>query len=334
MTDESQANPTREPSQSFREATEARLQQEHEAKFGQPESRDDTSPTAELGDEEAAEREPEEVEAEESEQDHPEADTEAEASDEDIEPDSEWTAREAEWSEKVEKAEEARKSMERDYRHKTHKLSENVRAVESEAQEVKQTAEYYNNLAQAELQRFQSINWQQLQTQPEQYQQAQQAWMQANQVAQQRKQELEMITKRAEEMSRKNQDRLAEHSRGVLMHQIPSWGGDVYNELREFAEKEYDYSGEEFDKIVDWRPMKMLYDAKQAANVRAESVNVVKKIGKKRGRKAPGRTADGQPRNQRGQFQKARDEAFSNPGDKQRTRDYFKKRLERERGRQ
>jgi hypothetical protein len=132
-------------------------------------------------------------------------------------------------------------------------------------------------------------------------------------------------------MRAQQNERIAEHSRGVLMHQIPNWGGEVYSKLREFAEKEYDYTGEEFDKIVDWRPMKMIYDAHQATQTKRQAAKVVKKIGRKSGRKAPGKTAAGQPRNAQGQFQAAREKSLHSPGDRAAFREYQQRRLELER---
>ena len=326
MTESNMANPSGEPSLSFREATEQRLRQE--ADNAQPDLRevgaqDDTSP-----DPEADQRETEDDLVEESEEGQPEAGEDEEAVEE---PESEWNARERELIEQAEKAEAGRKSMETDYRRKTHKLSQDSRAVESNAEEVKATAEYYANMAQQKLAQFNNVNWQELQTQPERYQQAQQAFAKAQQELRFHEQAVEQVKKRSEEMRSQHQSQVAEHSRGVLMHQIPNWGGEVYQQLRDFAEKEYDYSSDEFDEIVDWRPMKMIHDAWQATNTKKEAAKVVKKVGRKSGRRAPGKTADGQPRNAQGQFQAAREKSLHSPGDRAAFREYQQRRLELER---
>jgi len=326
MTESNMANPSGEPSLSFREATEQRLRQE--ADNAQPDlqevgAQDDTSP-----DPEADQRETEDDLVEESEEGQPEAGEDEEAVEE---PESEWNARERELIEQAEKAEAGRKSMETDYRRKTHKLSQDSRAVESNAEEVKATAEYYANMAQQKLAQFNNVNWQELQTQPERYQQAQQAFAKAQQELRFHEQAVEQVKKRSEEMRSQHQSQVAEHSRGVLMHQIPNWGGEVYQQLRDFAEKEYDYSSDEFDEIVDWRPMKMIHDAWQATNTKKEAAKVVKKVGRKSGRRAPGKTADGQPRNAQGQFQAAREKSLHSPGDRAAFREYQQRRLELER---
>lgn len=322
---------------SFREAKQRELISELNA--SQPEPENDTSPAGEIGNDEAPEREPEEVAAEDSVDDaeQPETEADEDASDDvgetDDDENTEWTAREQELEQRAEQAEEARKSMERDYRRKTHKLAESVRAVDEKVKEVESTAEYYATQAKLQVDQFQSVNWQQLQTDPQQYQQAQQAFMQAQQQYRQRMGELKQIQERSKAMQSEMSNSIAEHSRGVLAHQIPDWGGEVYQKLREFAEREYDYTGEQFDEIVDWRPMKMLYDAYKADGIKQGAAKTVKKVGRKQGRKAPGRTADGQPRNAAGQFQKARETAFSNPGDRSAFREFQNQRLQREKGR-
>src|SRR5210317_2416478 len=110
MTESNMANPSGEPSLSFREATEQRLRQE--ADNAQPDlqevgAQDDTSP-----DPEADQRETEDDLVEESDEGQPEAGEDEEAIEE---PESEWNARERELIEQAEKAEAGRKSMETDY---------------------------------------------------------------------------------------------------------------------------------------------------------------------------------------------------------------------------
>lgn len=339
MAEENQA-PAREPTsrEAFRARQAERLAQE---RGSQPEP-EAPSPMADTQDADTAERQPEEVSLEESE-DQPEGETNEGALTDDTEPvedqpedSGDWTAREAEWQEKLTKAEEARKSMETDYRRKTHKLSESVREVDSRAEEVEATAQYFANEAAAALKNFENAPWQQLRTDPEKFQEAQNAYMQAQRHYEQRQAELQRIQERRKEIAEKNQQYIAEHSKAVLRHQIPDWGNETYQKLRDFAEKTYDYPSEEFDKIVDWRPMKMLYDAMTANAVRAESSKVVENIGKKTGKRPVGRRATReQPRNAQGQYTAAREKAMQNPGDRGSFREMKARQLamERERGR-
>ena len=328
--DSTQANPTGEPSKSFRERKEEALRMESGAEPSQPEP-DDTSPSSDP-EEGTEQRQPDGTMLEES-QDQPEG-TEPDAALEDTEESgSEWTARDKEWQEKLDTAETARKSMETDYRRKTHKLSEAARDVNSKAEEVESTAQYFAQQADAALQQFNGVNWTQLRTNPEEFQKAQSAYMQANNVAQQRQGELAKIKERREEIANQSQQQIADHSKGVLSHQIPGWGNELYSKLRDFAGKEYDYSDDEFDRIVDWRPIKMMHDAMTANTVKAGTDKVLKKVGQKSGAQAPGGRTAGmkQPRNAEGKFIAAREEARSNPGNKEAFRSMKARQLEAER---
>lgn len=327
-----QANPSGEPSMSFRERKEHELRREQGEPSQPAEPIDDTSPSSELEGEADEQRQPDGTMLEES-QDQPEG-TEPDAALSEPESD-EWTVQAKEWQEKVTAAEDARKSMETDYRRKTHKLSEAAREVNAKAEEVETTAQYFAHQADASLQQFNGIDWAMLRTDPEKFQQAQNAYQQATQQQQQRHAELEKIKSRRSEIESQNQQHIADHSKGVLTHQIPGWGNEVYSKLREFAAKEYDYSEAEFDKIVDWRPIKMMHDAMKAKSIKTESGKVLKKVGQKRGSSAPGtRTAGIQaPRNAQGQYMAAREESMKNPGNKDAFRAMKARQLEAERDR-
>lgn len=330
MIADQQANPTAEPStaQSFRERKTAQLQQELES---QPGAVEDTSPDPIEQDADEDQRETEGMLAEESE-DQTETDSteealpdSAEAEGEEAEAEAEVDPQLTEWQEKAEAAETARKSMETDYRRKTHKLAEASRAVQTQAEAVETTAQYLMNQAQAELAQYQNVNWQTLP--PEQHQQMQAGYMQAQQSVQQRQMELEQIHKTRQQYQAQQDSQIAEHSKGVLLHRYADWGAEKYTAAREFAEREYDFTPDEFDKVVDWRVMAMAVDALEAKTTKKEAAKVIKKVGKKRGTKRPGRTASGQKRNAQGQFQAAK-EQFRKTGDRAAFREMKRRQLE------
>ena len=316
MENENQANPSAEPTATtFAERKQQQLRQERESR--QPEQQN-VEPPAPEDEYSADERQPDEVEAEESEQDHTEADdTEGALQDEAGTDDVEWTARETELTEARDKAEESRKSMERDYRQKTHKLSESVREVEAQAEEVAGAAQYMAAVADQQVAQFEHTDWAELRTRPEEYQAAQQQYMRATQMQEQRHRELESIKQRTNEIKQKNLDRIAEHSRGVLQHQIPNWGNETYGKIREFAQTNYDYSEEDFNQIVDWRQMKALHDAMQADQVKQSSAKVIKKTGKRRGKPSGRNAPTTQLRNAKGQYESAKKEVEARPGDRE-----------------
>lgn len=346
MPEELQANrQPAEPSQpppSFRERKQQQLAGERE-QTRQPQPDSDDQP-----DREAVQRQAEEPALEDSIEEQPESADEPEAIlEEEDEPDvsesaddadddeERYSPRERELMREAEEAEKNRKSMEVDYRHKTHKLSQHMRETEGDAEKVQKALEFCAQLAEQHVNQFQNVNWQELQTRPQEYQQAVQQFQAAQAHRQQMVQGMQQSIDYAAKLKERNLSAQAEHSKGVLEHSIPGWSGETYSKVREFATTEYGYDASEFDQIVDWRPVKALHDAMQAQNARKRGAELVKvKAKKRRNNGAPsGRNAEVVSRDAKGRYSRARDEAISNPGNRNAFREMKQRQLAMERDR-
>ena len=323
MTEET-ANASGEPStrESFRDRKARELSQELDS---QPAESEDTSPTDALHDEEPSERETEEEVYEESDEDQPEETEAEEAIDDESDEEFDDTPEVAELRERLDtlaterdQAIEAKQSFEKDYRRKTHKLGEQFRQQDADREQLANIAQFQTQQAEAALQQFNQVNWQQLQVNdPAQFQQLQQSYQQAAAQAQHQKAQQQQMLELFKKRKKAETDYRSEVSREILTREIPNWGGELYKELCDFAGSEYDISEKEFADLDDWRPMRAIYDAYKSRQVKTKSKDVVKKIGRKRGKPPAGKTAPGgQPRNTAGQFKKARAEAHARPGDK------------------
>ena len=333
MIDESPANGSTEPQapQSFRERKMQQLAAERTEREAsdptrQPEPEEAPDDVETLADD-TADREPETELLDDSEE-QPEGDYDDDADQDEVA----YSPREIELQEAAEKAEGLRKSMEKDYRHKTHKLSQDRKAASDERSEVKRAADYYANMAAQELAQFDGVNWAELRTRPEEYQQAQQRYLQVEAAARQRQAEREQINARSDEMDAADAQREAEHSKAVLQQTRPDWNQELYGKAREWASEELDYSPDEFDKITDWRLMLALVKGMEADGIKTKSKKLIRKAGKQRAAPAAGRNANQTSnRDAKGKFTNARKEAFDKPGDRQSFREMKFRQLQMER---
>lgn len=303
--------------QSFADRKAQQLRREFGADApNQPESNDPTPESAELeslpGEDQPDDRQPEGGALEEP-TGQPDSGPDAGADQDEPPP---WAAREQELLKAAEEAEARRRSMEQDYRRKTQNLSDAMKAVREQAQQAEESAQYMARIADSGMAQFQNVDWEALKTDPVRYQEASRAYQQALQQQQARHTELRQIREWGQQQQEKNRQYQAEHSKGVLRHVIPNWGNELYGELREFAEQNYDLTGDEFDNITDWRPMAILHDAMKARKIANGSGEVMSKIGRKSARPHAAANKAPQPRDEAGKYRKARAEAMANPGEK------------------
>ena len=331
MSEDTQTNLVSEesaPPMSFRERKAQQLaaeREEREAVERQPLEPEDVN---------SHDHDPDEGEPEESQllDDQPDGEPDEGVEEEEAE---EYTPRERELLEAAEEAEKRRKSMEVDYRQKTQKLSESRKEVDRNLSEVEQAAQYYAQMAQQSLRQFDGINWAELRTKPEEYQQAQQHYLQAENQARHMQQELETVKQHAQKIREQERAREAEISKGMLQQLRPDWSGELYQKAQEWADAELGYSDAEFAEITDWRLMMAMVRAMEADKIKAESKQRVRKAGRKRGSAPAGRNApQNVGRDAAGRFTTAREEAFANPGNKKTFREMKMRQLELERGRQ
>lgn len=333
MNQSAQANPIAEPSRNFREATQDRLARERGAPMPTPVR---SEPAAASTEDNADTTDPS---LQEDEQGLHQPDVGREAADEgmvnELADDDSESQEPPEgsadyWKVQAARAEEARSNMERDYRRKTHKIAEAVRATQEQHDVVLAQAQFYAGLAEQGVRQFDSVNWQELQQRPEHYQQARQAFQVAQRYHEQLQASLQSVQKTAQEQRETFKKREAEVSREVLRSTIPNWSNQLYSDLRAFAVEELDYAPAEFDEITDWRRIRDVHSQWSTKKAR-EVLNKPPKRNTQPERRSSANAPLSVARGDRGQFQSARQALLSRPGDRSARSNFFQAKLKAER---
>ena len=233
------------------------------------------------------------------------------------------------WQQRAEQAESLTQSMQTDYTQKTQKLGESRRELETSLGQSTRIAEVYAQRANAQLARYEGVNWQQLQStlDPQVYNQRVAEYRQIVSVRDRAIAEHQAIAKFAGEqvdLQRKNQ---AEDSRDVLRNTIPGWGDELYRDLRDFAVSNLAFTESEFSNMTDHRYIRMFHDLWKISN----TGRTVQGIQQQNTQQRPPGQNKARVRGADGRFQKAQEDHERNPGDRNATRDFFRARLEKER---
>lgn len=329
--------------QSFRERAESRLRSERqprgESPAQQPRPTQDTSqrkaaakggPNAQLEDAGPVEELPEdELELEEGTDDSEES-TETADGDDVAEPEEGSIEF---YQQKLDKAEESRKNLERDYRLKTHQFGSLRRELQDQTEQVKGQYVFLLNAAANEVKRFETVNWELLKVQDPRAFEAQRAgYTNAVKAQQQLGRAFQQIQQRHQEMIERAQARETEISKETLKTFIPGWNKERFLSLRELANQEAFYTPEEFDKLTDWRPVMMLNRIMELQGAPKTPADVK---AKRKLRHKPGGPQQNvaRERNTEGKFVSTRSQAFDRPGDRQSFRQMKIAQLARERAR-
>lgn len=212
-----------------------------------------------------------------------------------------------------------------EYRRKVNNLVSSTATLRTEIDSIRKEREYLANQAIEPLQRFQNIDLAQLTL--EQRQQVNNEYMQAQQQAMYNKQQHDQFVQQSEERVSKAKQSEAEASLGVLQSLLPDWGEDRYKKAMDVAVSDYDFAPEYVEETTDWRIMKMWSDLADMKVKKQGGEKLIKSAGQQQKPPAPGR---GSPvpmqRNAKGQYIKARDNAFQNPGNRSAFVDYLKAR--------
>ena len=233
---------------------------------------------------------------------------------------------------RAEKAESLYQSMQTDYTQKTQKLGESRRELETSLGQSARISEVYAQRANANLARYQGVNWQQLQStlDPQVYNQRVAEYRQVVSVRDHAVAEHQAIAKFAGEQVEQQRKNQAEDSREILRHTIPNWGDELYRDLREFAVSNLALTEAEFADITDHRYIRMFHDLWKISN----TGKTVQGIQQQSTQARPSGQNKARTRGADGRFQKAQEHHERNPGDRDATREMFRQRLGRERDRQ
>ena len=238
----------------------------------------------------------------------------------------------AELIERADVAEERAKSMERDYRIKTHKIADATRALEDQTGVVKTQADFILNEANMGVSQFDNIDWNQLRTKPEEYQRMKQMFEQACTLRDRLVNQLGGIAEHHKQMREIAKSREADVSKDILRSTITDWSNEMYGKLRGYAVEELSYTAAEFDDMTDWRRLRDIHAQYELAQAPKTVIRLQRKKGKtpvNRQRELP----TGKAANPRGDLQKARQDLEDNPGEPRAKRNFFQQKMAAERRR-
>ncbi len=231
---------------------------------------------------------------------------------------------------RAEEAEAMVASMQSDYTKKTQKLGESRRELKQSLEHSAQIAGIYAERANSQLQRYDNVNWTQLQStlDPQIYSQRANEYRQVVAMRDRAVSEHENISNLAKEQTELQKRDQADISREILQTTLPGWGNELYGKLREYAVDKLNFTQDEFDDFTDHRWIKLIHGAFQISQT-GQHVENIQNNGS-RNRKPAGKNKR-QTRGIDGKYRKALSDHESNPGNRDFTREAFRQRLQRER---
>ncbi len=229
----------------------------------------------------------------------------------------------------AEKAEQARRSMERDYRVKTHQIGAMRRELADQIEQSKAQTHLLLSAANREVQKFAGVNWElERARDPVAFQQKYRAYESSVRAQQQLAAVVDSISKNAVKTREAMAAKESELSMEVIKTFIPDWGEEKYKALRSLADQEALYTPDEFDGLTDWRPFYLLYQLQQARSAPKTIGDVSER--RKLKHKPAAQNASMKTRSADGKFTAARDAAFAAPGDRLTFRQMKTEQLRRE----
>lgn len=181
---------------------------------------------------------------------------------------------------------------------------------EDQIGEAKRQVEFFTGQATQQLQQLQNVNPAMLT--PEQQGQYYQALNQATQQHQQMSAQLESLRTQEQSAREAIKKREAEIALARIKTRIPDWGQEKYTAFGELA-AEFGYSQQEFFDTTDHRMMLLLNEVSKARDA-GEAVKQT--IQQRKPNPPKSRAARSSPRNEKGQFTKAKQTFYDNPGKK------------------
>lgn len=170
-----------------------------------------------------------------------------------------------------------------DYTRKTQAIAEQRKVAEEERQYYASTLNSLLASVGADIQRFQSVDWERAAVEnPTQYQQAKAAYEQSTALFESIKHQTQDFVTRTQEAQKKALQAQAKESISILKTTIPGWSNDLYAQIGEFAQKELGFKPEEFNNIADHRAIVSIYEAMQYRRGRKVATEKKLKVAPKR----------------------------------------------------
>lgn len=234
--------------------------------------------------------------------------------------------------ERIEELENANLSMERDYRQKTHRLAEGRRDLENRLTEMDALANFYVGLANKGVEAFETVDWNMLRQNPQEYQRQSGLYQQAVANRDKLVKTLEKVVEKSTEGREFLRQQESMIARDVLDAEIKGWSRERFSQLADFAVEQGLFNEAEMSEMVDWRTIKLLDMAERSASAPKEIGKLKVKGNGKRAPSGPrGTPRKVQQRDANGRFTTARNDLWSNPGNKQAKRSFFMTKLRAER---
>ena len=149
-----------------------------------------------------------------------------------------------------------------DYTKKTQHVAEQRKAYEAQSQQADATINALMSAANADLTRFQGVNWEAVAADnPEQYRQAKAAYEQTKSTHDFIKAQADQFQAQTQQQDDAQLKQDAQDSLTVLKTQIPNWTNDLYYRIGDYAHKNLGVSSEEFNKVADHRIITALHKA-------------------------------------------------------------------------
>jgi hypothetical protein len=170
-----------------------------------------------------------------------------------------------------------------DYTRKTQAVAEQRKAAEEERQYYASTLNSLLATVGADIQRFQSVDWERAAVEnPQQYKQAKAAYEQSTALFENIKHQTQDFVGRAQETQKQALKAQAKESISILKTTIPGWSNDLYAQIGEFAQKELGFKPDEFNNIADHRAIVSIYEAMQYRRNRKVATEKKLKVAPKR----------------------------------------------------
>lgn len=164
-----------------------------------------------------------------------------------------------------------------DYTKKTQAVAEQRKAYEAQAEQTQATMDALLAAANADLSRFQGVNWEAVAVEnPDQYKQAKAAFEQTQSTYNFIQAQAAQFQEQQQQQNDQAQKEAAAESLTVLKTNIPNWSNDLYYKIGDYAQKELGVEADEFNQVTDHRVITALYKAMQFDQ--AKQVTAKKKI--------------------------------------------------------
>ncbi len=163
-----------------------------------------------------------------------------------------------------------------DHTRKTQELSDRRKEMEAEREQYAQNLAFLESANNASLQQYQQLDWQQLGSNPAEYQRKQQELQQLLQRKQQIDGAKQQFFEHLKQQRLAQRNKAAQDAVETLKTVFPDWGNERYSALRETAQA-YDIPVAEFDEYTDPRIMRILHDAGQYRQAQQQAREAVKR---------------------------------------------------------